>query len=43
MNNKMLSYSSMTIQPRAKLSYSLNDKVSAVLSDSRKMGIIEKV
>jgi hypothetical protein len=33
----------MSIQPRAKLSYSLHDKVGAVLSDSRKMGMIEKV
>lgn len=33
----------MMIQPRAKLSYSLHDKVGAVLADSRKIGMIEKV
>ena len=37
------SYSSMTIQPKAKLSLSLHEKVGVVLADSHKIGMIEKV
>ena len=41
--NAISSYASMTIQPRAKLSLSLHEKVGVVLADSRKIGMIEKV
>lgn len=34
------SYSSVTIQPRAKLALNINEKVDKVLADSRKMGMI---
>lgn len=40
LTKQLMSYSSLTIQPRAKLSLSLHDKAGAVLSDSRKIGML---